>query len=139
MDRSVIYFLLFLSSKGVYPIISKRFIFKVKKTSFLAGETLHYIYNGVWMVQRLFKQFKEDSAHQIGCFFFFSFSKGGSFFGVFFGYFSQKKCQIISKISKFVFESLFSTNVENCLEKIIEAFLCSAPSSHLFSQGTPEA
>ena len=135
----MIYFLLFLTSKGVYPILSKRFIFKVKKTSFLAGETLHYIYNGVWMVQRLFKQFKEDSAHQIGCFFFFSFSKGGSFFGVFLGYFSQKKCQIISKISKFVFESLFSKNVENCLAKIIEAFLCSAPSSHLFSQGTPEA
>ena len=80
MDRSVIYFLLFLSSKGVYPIISKRFIFKVKKTSFLAGETLHYIYNGVWMVQRLFKQFKEDSAHQIGCFSSSVFQKGGHFF-----------------------------------------------------------
>ena len=78
----------FLTSKGVYPIISKRFIFKVKKTSFLAGETLHYIYNGVWMVQRLFKQFKEDSAHQIGCLFFFSFSKGGG--GNFLGIFRKK-------------------------------------------------
>ena len=40
------------------------------------------------MVQRLFKQFKEDSAHQIGCLFFFSFSKGG--WGNFLGIFRKK-------------------------------------------------